>query len=91
MDSSKSLSFHKSQVGTTATADVGIDATPQFTEKCIETEESGYCKGDEDIILIDRRLLHMIIQSVMQLETRLQQYEGGTGETVSFLQQLMQQ
>lgn len=60
----------------------------ETADKGISTDESGYCKGDEDIVLVDRRLMQLMVQSMAEMESKLLKYEGGSNEQISLLQQL---
>lgn len=72
------------------TRDQGVDAKFQTADKCLATEESGYCKGDEDIAFVDRRLMEFMVHTMADMEKKLQRYEGGNSEQISLLQQLFQ-
>ena len=59
-------------------------------DECIATAESGYCKGDEDIVLVDKRLMQFMVHTMVEMEKKLLRYEGTNNEQLSLLQQLFQ-
>ena len=72
------------------TKEQGISVKPETADKKLATDESGYCKGDEDIVLVDRRLMQLMVHSMAEMESKLLRYEGGSPEQISMLQQLFQ-
>ena len=68
----------------------GASRKPQTADKGIATDESGFCKGDEDIVMVDRKLMQFMIHTMGDMEKRLLRYEGGSSEQISLLEQLFQ-
>ncbi|XP_065053115.1 uncharacterized protein LOC135682245 [Rhopilema esculentum] len=73
----------------TETVEMGVSAKPETANKKLATEESGYCQGDEDITMVDRRLIQMLMQCLTEMEEKLRIYEGTTSRP-TLLQQLFQ-
>lgn len=70
--------------------DQGTTAKPETENKKQATDHSGYCKGEEDIIFIDRSVMQFMIVTMTEMEKKLIEYEGSHGRK-SLLQQFFEQ